>query len=496
VLRRVLLLWIGILTLYCFTLAPTFLWSDSAKLAIFAYEKDFVSAGFGVHPGHSLLGYIFSFLPFAFAYTQNLMSAVFGSLAVLFLFLIIRMRASDSVAMISAVAFGVSHLFWHYSVINETYSPFIFFLAAFLYCVLRSNDQPAWLYLASLLLGFGYSNHASILLVLPGCIVLLWNSKSWRLVAGAQLLVLLLLFFIGGCQAFILPLFSNKVIGMALSGDLIGHLHIYWQGASKLVREVIRYPLYLAYQFPTIAFVFGIYGLLRLWKVDRKYALGTLIIWFSFLVFSLEYFLQRQFALMIPTFFVFALWIPAGLEAWLQRLKQIVSHRSAVAVSFIVICVLPGFIYYSVYRVAEERGVSLAAVRELPYRNNLRYFLFPPKNFEHGAETYVNDCFQQAAPGAVILADFNPGVALQYGQIVMNQRTDLAVQILDPWLFSSKDPAARISEFLRQQLAEKKTVYLADNWGPYYKITALSNEFQFAQEGGPLWRVKSIRPLQ
>jgi len=489
VFRRAVLLFIGVLTLYVFSLAPTFLWSDSAKLAIFAYKKEFVSGGFGLHTGHSLLGYLFSFLPFSFAYTQNLMSAVFGALTIVILFLIIRLRAPDHVAFLASAAFGVSQLFWGYSVINETYSLLIFFIALFLYCVLKAKQHPAYLYTASLVLGFGFSNHGVIVLAVPGAIVLLWDRKFFLYVVNVRLIVLVNLFIIGACQVFLLPNFYQNSPGLAVSKDLVHNFQMFWPGLSKFLQEAIRYPFYLAYQFPTVAFLFGIYGFVRLWNTDRKYILATLMIWLCFLIFSLQYFFQRQFAMMIPTFFIFALWIPEGLKAWLGRIEQNITHRAAITVSFILMCILPGLIYYSVYRVTEEKGWKLSGIRELPYRNNIRYFLFPPKNSERGAEIYVNDCFRQAEPNAVILSDFNPGIAIQYGQIVLKKRPDIFVQILDPWLFSSQDPAAKISEFLRNQLAENKAVYLADNWDPYYKVSQLSNEFDFKQEGGPLWQV-------
>jgi len=492
-LRRTLFLFLGVFTLYWITLAPTFLWSDSAKLGIFAYQKQFIAAGFGAHPGHSLLGYLFSFLPLPFAYTQNLMSAFFGAFAIALLFLIMRMRSPDDIAMISCLALAVSHLFWHYSVINETYSLLIFFLALFLLLVLKADENPRWLYGASLTLGFAFANHGAILLALPGCILLLWGRGILKYFANFRVFPLILLFVTGSCQVLVLPLFFSHGAQGSVMKDLFRNFEIFWQGLSKLPREAMRYPLYLLYEFPTISGFLGVYGCFLLWKRNRRYAVATLLLWLVFVLFSLQYFFQRQFAFLIPSFFVFALWIPEGLEVEITWCEKFVSRKTALTAAFVFLCVLPGCLYYSAYRIAEAKQWRLSAVRELPYRDNLRYFLFPAKHFERGAESYANDSFRQAAKDAVILSDFNPGMALRYSQQVLGKRADLDVVILDSWLFSAGDPTEKILRFLRVETGQNKTIYLADSWEPYYKVSAIRKEFDLRRQGGPLWQVFSKR---
>ena len=73
------IVFLAALVLYILTLAPSYVWGDSTKLLFYVLEKEFVGlgTGFGTHPFHNVLGYVFSYLPVSFAYSQNLLSAFF-----------------------------------------------------------------------------------------------------------------------------------------------------------------------------------------------------------------------------------------------------------------------------------------------------------------------------------------------------------------------------------------------------------------------------------
>ncbi|MEW6456584.1 MAG: DUF2723 domain-containing protein [Acidobacteriota bacterium] len=127
---------------YLKTLAPTFLWSDSSKLCLFVKNKEIFSFSHGIHPAHTILGILFSYLPFDLAYSQNLMSAFFSSFALALFYLLCReLIGSPRVAFITSLTLSVSHTFWLYSVINETYSLLIFSLTLILLLGIKATSS-------------------------------------------------------------------------------------------------------------------------------------------------------------------------------------------------------------------------------------------------------------------------------------------------------------------------------------------------------------------
>lgn len=120
--------------LYLITLSPTVTWGDSAKLTMFVHNTE-ISIRQGYHPLHTIIGLLFSYLPFGdYAYRQNLMSACFGALTVGLVYLILfRWTRSVVAAIGGALSLTVSHVFWMLSVINESYTLFAFSMVLMLW---------------------------------------------------------------------------------------------------------------------------------------------------------------------------------------------------------------------------------------------------------------------------------------------------------------------------------------------------------------------------
>jgi hypothetical protein len=166
--------------LYWKTLAPTYLWSDSAKLAIYVHQK-FFGFGWGIHGLHTLMGIVFSKLPFELAYTQNIMSAFFATLGLLFAyFTIFYFTENIFASLIGAFALGVSQTYWHYAVINETYAVDIFFRVLCLWLILHFRKRHDFLSFFLFLFFFSLSlgNHNTHLLWFPGYLFLIWDGVS------------------------------------------------------------------------------------------------------------------------------------------------------------------------------------------------------------------------------------------------------------------------------------------------------------------------------
>jgi tetratricopeptide (TPR) repeat protein len=157
-------------SVYLATLAPTVSGEDSGELITAAY-----TLGIAHPPGYPLwclLGKLFSSaIPFGtIAFRVNLVSAVFGALAVGVLALIAkRLSGRASLALVSALLFAFSRDFWSQSVVAEVYTLNVFLFLVLLDLTLRFDEtrKTRWLYLLSFALGLGFTNHSTILALAP-----------------------------------------------------------------------------------------------------------------------------------------------------------------------------------------------------------------------------------------------------------------------------------------------------------------------------------------
>ena len=487
----------GALALYWVTLAPDMLWSDSAKLALYVHRKVLFGIDYHLHPLHTWVGIVFARLPWPLARTQNFMSAVFGASTVALVYGWLRTLTKHRLPAVAAAAsLAVSHLFWLYAVINETYSMIAFFLVLCGWIAHTwQRDSRVWkLYVLALTLGLAYAVHGMAVLWIPGFLVMIWNREVQKKRMFIHIPGLAFAFLAGAFPITLAPLLAGLPPGEWFPRFLAatrGAGDVFLGDARKLVRELVRYPFYLAYQFPTPAWFVGGFGLFKFarWNKNRL-AAGWAVLAATMVVFSSLYFFQREFPMLIPTFVVFSLFVGLGTAALQER--GVFTRRRIFPMGFVVLClILPPGVYALTSRVMESLRIPLP-VRQLPYRNSYRYFLFPPKNGEDGAYRYMRDAFDQVSPGAWILADFNPGMALVYGQEVLGFRPDVEVDIrVDAWVHNSPDPTRSILGYLQDQVIRRgRSVYLADDWEPYYHTRAVKRVFELTRDGGPLWRVR------
>jgi hypothetical protein len=486
------------LVLYVATLAPGYVWGDSTKLLFYVLDKNFVghSPAFGTHPLHNLLGQLFSYLPVSFAYSQNLLSAFSAAAAVYLMFLIVMEALGDLRAAIAACAsMAVSHVFWLYAVINESYSLLSFFtLLAFLLCLKWANQSRDWLlYALCAVLGAGLSNHALLLLIFPGLLAMLWGKRFFEFCCSWRIAVAFLTFLLGSSQIVLIPILEAGSItsfAFQLIGDTSDTYQIFSETYPKFVRELSAYPLYLLYQFPGPSIVLGGIGLVVGFRRSTRLVISSALIAVPILLFAMQYMKQRQFPMLITTFNIFALWVGLGTYYLLEKFPRL-SRTPVYAALLAGLLLFPPIIYYTASRIAEAVRYDVTFIRTLPYRNPYSYYLFPPKNREYGPQRYVEDSFRQARAGAIILADFVPGMVLLYDQRILGHRKDIEIDIfVDDWVHHSNNTAGAILKFLRTQLLSNgRTLYLADDWDLYYHASEIRKEFHLERTGGPLWEV-------
>jgi hypothetical protein len=493
-----LMVFLATLILYVMTLAPSNIWGDSTKMLFYVLEKKFVGlgSGFGTHPLHNLLGYAFSLLPVSFAYSQNLLSAFFAAAAICVTYGIVLESVRDSRAALAAsTSLAVSHIFWLYAVINETYSLLAFsILFAMLLSLKWTRQQKNWhMFLLGFVLGAGLANHAAMLLALPGLLFLLWGKQFFTFCVSWKIVVVLLAFLLGSSQILVIPVIeSGSILSFVanLTADTTGTYKIYSGSFTKFLRELSAYPLYLFYQFPGFAVLLGgIGGVVGLRHFDRL-VVSSVVIATPILLFAAQYMKQRQFPMMLPTFCMFALWIGFGARYVLVR-SLALRTLSSSCMLLACLALFPPLLYWAAAHIAEAVHYDVSFIRSQPYRNSYLYYLFPPKQHEHGPQRYVEDAFAQAKPGSTILSDFVPGLVLVYEQRVLGKRKDLEIDVfIDDWVHHAPDLSSAILTFIRSHVgANRNALYLADDWEAYYRSSDIRKEFDLVQTGGPLWEV-------
>ncbi|MFQ5835141.1 MAG: DUF2723 domain-containing protein [bacterium] len=159
---------------YAFTAAPGVTLADSAD-----FQMGVLTLGIVHPPGYPLytvLGHLFSLLPFGDpAFRVNLFSALWGSLCLGVLFLILKVLSIERIhAVFAALFLGFTSVFWVQTGVAEVYSFNGFLIACIFFWILSYNrdKKKSQLYLIFLTTGLALSNHYP--LVILSCVGLVF----------------------------------------------------------------------------------------------------------------------------------------------------------------------------------------------------------------------------------------------------------------------------------------------------------------------------------
>lgn len=267
---------------YMRTLEPTAsLWDCS----------EFIAAAYKLEVPHTpgtplslLIGHLFSLLSFGdvsrVAWSVNLMSACFSSLAIIFLFYIIlllgerlgptgkhRLPVLILSAACGSLCLAFSDTFWFSAVEAETYGPACFFLLLLVWLILTGKDYTGpkkirRLTLIFYIAGLAYCIHPMCLLALP-VLPIAWFKGSMTPIR------ILLLAFAGLAIVFLINrFFAIGIFQTAFSLDrlFVNYLHLpFYSGAFALclflvflfVTVLKRYPRFSLYVWPQIFLLLG-----------------------------------------------------------------------------------------------------------------------------------------------------------------------------------------------------------------------------------------------
>jgi len=156
------------------------------------------------YPIFSLIGKLFSLIPIGpLALRLNLISPIFGSLTILFLFLSInKLIKNEIISFISAISFAFTFPYWFYANRLEFDTLNSFYIAILLFSIFKyqENQNKKNLYFCFVCLGLLLTNHPIAFFIMPAFLFLIL-SINIKIFKNIKTILLSILFFI-------LPIFS------------------------------------------------------------------------------------------------------------------------------------------------------------------------------------------------------------------------------------------------------------------------------------------------
>ncbi|NUM25524.1 MAG: DUF2723 domain-containing protein [Candidatus Buchananbacteria bacterium] len=344
------LVFTAVMAVYLLTLAPTITNEDG---------PEFVTAihvlGIPHPPGfplYLLIGKIFSFIPFGtLGWRINLMSAVFGALTAVMLYLIIQKTISRYViSFLVSLLLPFSLIFWSQSVTAEVYTLNTFFVALLIYLLMiwQQDQKDKYLYWFSLLYGLCLTNHTMSIVLAPAftLFILLVNKKiifNWRLIVkmfGLFCLGLSVYLYIPirAWQQAVYnwgPITTWQDVVAHITRAKYGDLNPFSSSYSKTgIVLSFLYDIYRQFFWPTIILAAG--GVVYFWKKNMPLAALTVGI-FLLNSFGLIYLRKYGFALGIdhtyrvyylPAYFVLVWWLAIIIDYLYQFLLNTIKNNA------------------------------------------------------------------------------------------------------------------------------------------------------------------------
>jgi hypothetical protein len=455
---------VGAFLFYLATLAPTVLWGDDAFFQ-WSAASGYLQADGGGHWLHFKLARLFVQLPVGdTAYRVNMVSAVFGALTLLFLFLTGKsLNLSNLGAVAAALSLAVAHTFWTHAVRAEVYTVFTCMLALIFWLAASwSKERPIFLYAAVFLTGPTLLSHQLGLLLLPVLLLLVWLRRDW--VKDNDWLMGLAAFVTGNILALVI--IHNQVGGE----NFIDSLAIFFtqsgtdfQGAifdfsfGQLPGDIAYWVGMLGLQFVGPAFLLGCLGFYY-WRKERALWLPLLIFYLLSVLFAATYRVNDRYVFFLPGYLIFAWMVGKGWD-------MVQEKRPRTAKMILPLLILAPILTYGLLPpVMEVAGMSVPGARTLPGREPVSYFLWPAKTGYQSAAEFGRSALTDLPPNSVLIADHTPYETLYYLQKVESVRPDVQLIKVEP----DENLATVIDAFQGDV-----PVFLADNNRNYYYLDSL-----------------------
>ncbi|MBK8985695.1 MAG: DUF2723 domain-containing protein [Chloroflexi bacterium] len=466
--------WLGVLFVLAALLPIYLLTMPHAVGQADTFEFQVVAPQLGIahptgYPLFLLLGKLFTLVPIhTVAWRLNVGVMVYGLAALSLLFgLGYRLRARGEVAVLTAVALGLTPTFWSQAIEAEVYTLHALIVVAALF-VMREiggwafdketgrqgegetgrtgGKRTITLALLFFLLGLGLTNHLTTIFLLPAAFLTLLFKRHAAKIHNSQFTIHNSQFLLLLPLAFLLPLLLYAYLPIrwaAIHGEPIGlSRFVDWvlggrfQGALQWrawLDDPTRYEvvgrIFLAnWGWANLALV-GV-GLFYLLLRHRQLAAILLVTWLGVTFYALNYYVPDLAVFLMGAQIITAVW-------WLAGAETIVNH--------------PFTIHHSPFTIHNSLLLLLALPTILLAAANWRTI---DQANDDGLLPWGQGVLAlPLADGAAILADSEKIAPLYYLQQAEDARPDLDIMVLP-------DEAAYRAE-LDQRIAAGQTVYLA-----------------------------------
>lgn len=404
------------------------------------------------YPLYILLGKLFTFLPVGdVAYRVNLMSAVFASLTVAVIFLIIQeLTRSRVAALIGALTVAFSSTFWANANWAESYPLNAFSTALITWLLLRwrATGQIWHVYLAVLAFGLSIGNHRLIVLLAPGIFLFLWAGR--RGLGIGHWVRFALLFLLGLSVYLYLPIRGSQepALSWAQPADFSTYWSMFLTGSSRgeywnfaFLDRLDVLAVFPLHELMAFGLILAAIGLVAVLKRDRLFAAYSLLVCALVGFLVLTYSIHNVFNYFIPAYLMFGIWIGYGVEA----ICSFVTRRGGV-----------GRWRFSLVRPSLRGSLAVLVLASLPLTLFARNLPVVDRSQDYSAYDFARTTLERVEPNSTIVTDSWTASPLWYMQLVEGHRLDVFVSPI----FSV--PGQDVNAFIAQQFEKGRPVYAAE----------------------------------
>ncbi|MEI6644603.1 MAG: hypothetical protein WCP12_01040 [bacterium] len=479
--------------LYAATAQRGVSWQDSGEFQyrVLAHDYFWISGIARSHPCYIAGAELFSFFFPASCrfYALNLFSGLGMSLALFFLTrILLQLQLKTSTIILAVLTLGLTHMAWWMSTIAEVYTWSLAFLMAELLCVAHLCATPeqdsgvrvqGWILLA-LLNGLHASLHNFAFLNLPiyailfvylharkhflyMARVLLICASTWLL--GACLLLGLFVIEWGTTQSFVTTV-KSLLFGREFEDVVVGTRAINWP-LAKMNLALAGISLF------NPAWVFaGFAG-----RTHSKYTCFKIVLLgltAIHVVFWIRYFVPDQATFILPSLALLVIWVGMGLDSLTLQRKHLIT-LGAVILFFSLATPL------ILHHFLQTRQGGVKRMRELPFREESSYWLFPWKHNEQSAARFIQHVCAILKQGDVLIADNTAA-----GPIMAAQ----AAGLLTPHIRVITFFTGETDEDLVRLIKTRARVFIVSPVAGYTSNVLLTGHFTFEKED-VLYRIRS-----
>lgn len=494
---------------YIFTLSPSLAWGDGVRLQTEAISgesfvlaemspDEFTPDGFpfskvGVtawdHPLYIVLGYTLTrALPFIDSlWLVNLISAIFGSVSILLVFLLCyRFTNSLWASVYAALALAVSHTFWWHSSTPEVYTLFTFLLLLSIYFFDRFERTGKYsaLTLSAFSFGLAMSNHVLAVLALPALLLyLIWS----RRLSGLQMrewnkYLPPVVGFFSGFSLYILQFvrLSREIEISTIASSAAGSTFLNGLGAFSpiiIAESFFTYLLFLLLQFGPLGIILGIIGFRNVFQDTDRTSRKLAALYAVYTLFGIFYRVTDQFAFFMTSHVFFVLLMGFGAFYLFSTLKE--RQRLVLRLVLVLTIVLTPPLYRALPHLANQYGIGDEILR-IPQigtglRNGLEYYIDPNKRGDFAAYKFGEQTIKELAPSAVLIAewytDTDEYFVLRHFHKVMGLRPDVTI-----YGWATEDPFSFDPQLVLDVIEDTfptHPVYLASLSDRFYSASTL-----------------------